>query len=179
MTITFKSFQEQSKRTMPFEGHCQNTQELYNVLGNYALGVLGEWMEFQHELKDVKITEMPTMKKVQEVEKELGDISHYLVGLLTIMQEEFDEKKLTHVSNEDDIYEDLANIGEIPKKYIYHGHKVDEKKFVNSIYKVLSFLQTNFGMNMDRVLQANIDKLKLRYPNKFTTKDSIKRVDTK
>jgi len=177
--MTWSQFQKDSKRTMPFQGHCTNTQELYNVLGNYALGTLGEWMEFQNELKDVKTTEQPSMKKVNEIEKELGDISHYLVGLLTIMQEEFDETKLTHVLSEDEIYQDLANIGEIPKKYIYHGHKVDEKKFVDSIYKVLSFLQTNFGMNIDRILQANIDKLKLRYPEKFTTQDSIARVDTK
>ena len=179
MTITWKEFQKESRRTMPFGGHCTNNQELYNVLGNYALGTLGEWMEFQNEMKDVDIMKEVSMETVTKVEKEIGDIAHYLVGLLTIMQEEFNEKKLTHVLTEDLIYEDLANIGEIPKKYIYHGHKVDQEKFVNSIYKVISFLQTNFGINIDRILQGNIDKLKTRYPEKFNTKDSIERVDTK
>jgi len=177
MTITWKSFQKESRRTMPFGGHCTNNQELYNVLGNYALGTLGEWLEFQNEMKDIDIMKDVTQEKVVKVEKEIGDVSHYLVGLLTIMQEEFDDKKLTYVLCEEDIYESLANIGEIPKKYIYHGHKVDKEKFINSIYKAISFFQTNFGINMERILQTNIDKLKTRYPEKFTTADSIKRVD--
>ena len=177
MTITWKSFQKESRRTMPFGGHCTNNQELYNVLGNYALGTLGEWLEFQNEMKDIDIMKDVTQEKVVKVEKEIGDVSHYLVGLLTIMQEEFDDKKLTYVLCEEDIYESLANIGEIPKKYIYHGHKVDKEKFINSIYKAISFFQTNFGINMERILQTNIDKLKTRYPEKFTSEDSIKRVD--
>jgi len=177
MTITWKQFQTLSKRTMPFGGHCTNTQELYNVLGNYALGTLGEWLEFQHEMKDVDIMKDVPQEKVVKVEKEIGDVAHYLVGLLTIMQEDFDEKKLTYVLCEEDIYESLSNIGEIPKKWIYHGHAIDKDKFVNSIYKVISFFQTNFGINMERILQTNIDKLKKRYPEKFTTADSIKRVD--
>jgi len=177
MTITWKEFQKESRRTMPFGGHCTNNQELYNVLGNYALGTLGEWLEFQNEMKDIDIMKDVTQEKVVKVEKEIGDVSHYLVGLLTIMQEEFDDKKLTYVLCEEDIYESLANIGEIPKKYIYHGHKVDKEKFINSIYKAISFFQTNFGINMERILQTNIDKLKTRYPEKFTTADSIKRVD--
>jgi len=177
MTITWKEFQEQSKRTMPFQGHATNTQELYNVLGNYALGTLGEWLEYQHEMKDVDIMKDVSYETIVKVEKEIGDVAHYLVGLLTIMQEDFDEKKLTYVLCEEDIYESLANIGEIPKKYIYHGHKVDEEKFINSIYKAISFFQTNFGINIERILQTNIDKLKTRYPEKFTTADSIKRVD--
>ena len=177
MKITWKEFQEQSKRTMPFQGHATNTQELYNVLGNYALGTLGEWLEYQHEMKDVDIMKDVSYEKVVKVEKEVGDVSHYLVGLLTIMQEDFDEKKLTYVLCEEDIYESLSNIGEIPKKYIYHGHAIDKEKFINSIYKAISFFQTNYEIVIDRILQTNIDKLKTRYPEKFTTEDSIKRVD--
>ena len=177
MTITWKEFQEQSKRTMPFQGNPNNIQELYNVLGNYALGTLGEWLEYQHEMKDLDIMKDVTYEKVTKVEREIGDVSHYLVGLLTIMQEDFDENKLTYVLYEEDIYESLSNIGEIPKKNIYHGHKVDEEKFINSIYKVISHFQTNFEIVIDRILQTNIDKLKTRYPEKFTTEDSIKRVD--
>ena len=177
MGMTWKEFQIKSKRTMPFEGHATNKQELYNVLGNYALGTLGEWLEFQNELKEVKVTEQPSMELVNKIEKEIGDVCHYLVGLLTIMQEEFDEKKLKHIQSEEDIYESLSNIGEIPKKYIYHGHDVPKEKFIDSIYEVLSFFQTNFGLTIGEILNRNIEKLKLRYPNKFNTEDSIKRVD--
>ena len=177
MTMTWKQFQNLSKRTMAFGGECTNKMELYSFLGNYALGTLGEYHELQVEINKVSIDTIPDMALVDSINKEIGDLSHYLVGLLTVMQEEVNKNKFTKVWNNEEIEEDLANIAEIVKKYVHHGHDIPGETFIKSIYKVISFLQTNFGMNMDRILKGNIEKLKIRYPEKFNTEDSIKRVD--
>ena len=38
-------------------------------------------------------------------------------------------------------------------------------------------LATIFNFNMEDILQANVDKLKKRYPDGFTAKASVERVD--
>lgn len=177
--MDYKKFQTASRRTMPFEGYCTNNQELWNALSNYALGVLGEWHELQKELNKVSLLEVPGMDLVNKIEGEIGDVMHYLIGLLSIQQLEFDESKLEKIESLDEVEEDLSNIAECIKKYIYHGHKLDQEKFVNSIYRVISHLNTNFKNVMGIILEKNIQKLKIRYPEKFTTEASVARVDVK
>jgi len=179
MTMTLKEFQVQSKRTAPFNAEPTNKQELYNILGNYSMGMVGEYFEFQTELNKVNMNEVVPMDQVNAIEKELGDVLHYAVNLLTILDVEINESKTIKKVDLKNIDESLGNVLEIPKKYIYHGHAIDKEKYVESIYNVISYLNASFGMNMESILQKNIDKLKLRYPEKFTTQDSIKRVDTK
>ena len=179
MTMTLKEFQVLSKRTAPFNAEPQNKQELYNILGNYSMGMVGEWFEFQVELNEVNLNEVVPMNQVDKVEKEIGDVLHYAVNLLTILDVEINESKTIKKVDFKKLEESLGNILEIPKKYIFHGHAIDKEKYVESIYNVISYLNASFGMNMESILQKNIDKLKLRYPEKFSSEDSIKRVDTK
>lgn len=177
--MNIKEFQVSSMRTMPFGGEPGNKQEEWNILSNYTLGLNGEWHELQAELSKIDTFKGATMKEVDVIIKETGDVLHYLVGLLTIVGEEVNEELIRKLDLKENVDEDLANITEIIKKYVYHGHDFNFELFVKSIYRVLSYISTHNGFMLPEVMKKNIDKLKLRYPEKFTVEASKARVDVK
>ncbi len=66
------------------------------------------------------------------------------------------------------------------KKAAYHGHALD----VEAMAKELGYLQwyiagmaSCLGLSLSAIQEANIEKLRRRYPEGFSTVDSIKRVD--
>lgn len=76
-----------------------------------------------------------------------------------------------------------GEIAELIKKEIFHRHKTGVE-FNTKLFKeigdclwYLAGLCTIMGMDMGEVMQANIDKLKVRYPNGFNSQDSISRKD--
>ncbi|MCG1029295.1 nucleoside triphosphate pyrophosphohydrolase family protein [Virgibacillus halodenitrificans] len=93
--MNFNEYQELSKRTMPNEN-------MKKVSANYALGLTGEsgevadiikkWVFHKHDLDRM------------ELEKELGDVLHYLSGLATL-----------HHFNLEDVAQ--ANIDKLKKRY--------------------------------------------------------------
>ena len=175
--MKIEEFQQQSVRTCPFNAAPENIQEFNNLLGNYAMGLVGEHFEHQQALS--QIGEQVGPNDIQNVFKEIGDQMHYAVNLLTLMDEDFDERKLTSVVLSEDIEKAFGDVLEIPKKYIYHGHTLDREGFTAAVYMVISKLYEFHRSSMPEILQMNIDKLKKRYPEKFTVEDSIARVDEK
>lgn len=174
--MNLQKYQVLSTRTCPFNAQPQNQQEFYNVLCNYAMGVVGEFFEFQQALN---VCSNPVSKEqINNVYKELGDIMHYAVNLLTILDVEINEELLNEVTTED-LDKALGDILEIPKKYYYHGHELEKDKMVSAIYKVISHIYFNHKYGLPEILNKNIEKLKKRYPEKFTAADSIARVDAK
>lgn len=177
MTMTYIQFQKESMRTMPFGGKDFNFVEFHNILTNYVLGIVGEFAEFNVELNKVDVKEVPGMDLVNKIDKELGDTLHYLFGMLTIMEVEFQEEKLQKIESQMDIVQDLGNVAEIVKKHVFHGHSIDKNKLVDSVYRVISYIDTNFKYSISNILEKNIEKLKIRYPEKFSVEDSIARKD--
>lgn len=168
--MKLNEFQELSKRTMPYNGAPANQAEFENMLGNYAMGLVGELMEY---------TVASTSQDNEATMKEAGDVLHYCVGLLTCIEEtvnfeklyelEFDPIKLTQA---------MGDILEIPKKHIYHRHDLKKDELLQSIHIVIKgFTETIDKDGISKILETNIDKLKTRYPEKFNTADSINRVD--
>lgn len=73
-----------------------------------------------------------------------------------------------------------GEISELVKKGILHQHGLDEQKMSKEIGDCLWYLAglcTVLHLDMGQVMQENIDKLKLRYPNGFNSQDSISRKD--
>ena len=67
---------------------------------------------------------------------------------------------------------------DIVKKWLAHGHELDRehlKKELGDIAWYLAEAATALDMDLEEILQANIDKLKKRYPQGFSTADSINR----
>jgi len=66
------------------------------------------------------------------------------------------------------------------KKFLYHGHpfSVDEMvKELGDVAYYLATLATLFHLDLGEILQANADKLRTRYPDGFSTRDSLNRRD--
>jgi len=165
--MNLKQFQEESKRTMPFNGEPQNHIEFENMLGNYAMGLVGEYIE------------MMDCDNEEDLTKEIGDVMHYGVGLLELLDEKVDIELFGDV----DEHEGLLAAGtvlELAKKHIYHRHELPKSRMIELIYEALGWLRPRNEQQVpqfNNVLQMNIDKLKTRYPESFTVEDSIARKD--
>ena len=69
---------------------------------------------------------------------------------------------------------------DIVKKWFAHGHELDRehlKKELGDIAWYLAEAATALDITLESVLEANVEKLKKRYPEGFETKRSIERVD--
>ena len=64
------------------------------------------------------------------------------------------------------------------KKHLSQGHELNKDKMIEELGDVAWYLaETAFalGIDLDTVLKINLEKLKKRYPDGFTVKDSINR----
>ena len=80
---------------------------------------------------------------------------------------------------------EAGEVAELVKKGVFHRHGIDDefrqkmKKELGDVAWYMAALCTKLDLDMGEVMQANIDKLLERYPNGFSSVDSVKRVDTK
>ena len=75
---------------------------------------------------------------------------------------------------------EAGEIAELVKKGIFHQHGIDVERFKKELGDVLWYvaaLCTELNVDMSEIMQKNIQKLKLRYPNGFSAIDSQRRVD--
>ena len=73
-----------------------------------------------------------------------------------------------------------GEVMELYKKHIGHGHELNLDKLAKELGDVLwyiSAIATGLGLDLDAIAQANIDKLKARYPDEFSAERSINRVE--
>jgi NTP pyrophosphatase (non-canonical NTP hydrolase) len=77
---------------------------------------------------------------------------------------------------------EAGEVADLVKKHIGHGHPLDQNKLKNELGDVLWYvagLAHLHGLSLSDVAQANVDKLKLRYPDGFSSAASIARKDVK
>ena len=92
----------------------------------------------------------------------------------------FDELKLLNCTL--GLVGETGELTELVKKYVFHSHELDLVKLeceVGDIAWYLAAVCTVLGFDLSCVMQANIDKLMLRYPNGFSSQDSVRRIDVK
>ena len=67
---------------------------------------------------------------------------------------------------------------DIVKKHLHQGHPLDRERLVKELGDFAWYLaETAYALDipLERVLQGNIDKLKERYPEGFSTENSVNR----
>ena len=67
---------------------------------------------------------------------------------------------------------------DIVKKHLHQGHPLDKEKLIKELGDIAWYLaETAYALDvsLDDVLQANIQKLRSRYPEGFATEKSIHR----
>jgi len=67
---------------------------------------------------------------------------------------------------------------DIVKKHLHQGHELDKEKLVKELGDIAWYLaETAWALDipLEEILQGNIDKLKRRFPEGFSTERSIAR----
>lgn len=67
---------------------------------------------------------------------------------------------------------------DIVKKWLAQGHELDKAHLAKELGEIAWYLAetaTALGLTLEEILQANIDKLKARYPEGFSTEKSLHR----
>ena len=67
---------------------------------------------------------------------------------------------------------------DIVKKHLHQGHELDQKKLAAELGDIAWYLaETAYALDipLEDIFRGNIDKLKRRYPEGFTTERSINR----
>jgi NTP pyrophosphatase (non-canonical NTP hydrolase) len=75
---------------------------------------------------------------------------------------------------------EAGEVANLVKKGILHQHGLDRAKLENELGDVLWYaaaLCSQLGIDMGEVMQANVDKLLIRYPAGYSPADSQRRVD--
>ena len=67
---------------------------------------------------------------------------------------------------------------DVVKKWLAQGHELDKTKLIKELGDIAWYLAeaaTALELSLEEILQANLDKLKQRYPNGFDAERSISR----
>lgn len=75
---------------------------------------------------------------------------------------------------------EAGELCELVKKGIFHQHGLDRARVRKELGDVLWYvaaLATKLGLDLGDVMAENIDKLRQRYPDGYSSADSIRRVD--
>lgn len=75
---------------------------------------------------------------------------------------------------------EAGELGDLIKKEVFHGHPADVDKVMKETGDVLHYLAgiaTLYKFTLEEAAAGNLEKLKKRYPEGFSTEASIKRVD--
>lgn len=76
------------------------------------------------------------------------------------------------------IADELGEVAGPIKKYLWHGHSLDKTKMIDEIGDVcwyIGLLCYALNIDLEIVLEHNIDKLRRRYPDGFSSEASINR----
>jgi NTP pyrophosphatase (non-canonical NTP hydrolase) len=125
------------------------------------------------------------------IKEELGDISWYVFVYLHLknfdkyesierlmrnsVQKEISDLDITFITR--NLYRTSSNFGNCLKREVIY-QKADalaEAKVLSSIFSCIALICEKYNIEYTEVLKNNIEKLKVRFPNKFTTEDALNR----
>ncbi|HEY3993734.1 MAG TPA: nucleoside triphosphate pyrophosphohydrolase family protein [Ktedonobacteraceae bacterium] len=75
---------------------------------------------------------------------------------------------------------EAGEVVDIIKKVLYHAHELDTSelcKEMGDLFWYMTLLCETVGLTLDNVMQANVEKLRQRYPAGFDAQRSQKRAD--
>jgi NTP pyrophosphatase (non-canonical NTP hydrolase) len=77
---------------------------------------------------------------------------------------------------------ETGEVVELAKKGIFHQHGIDKERFKKELGDCLWYIAglcTKLGLSLEDVMQDNIQKLMVRYPDGYSSEDSVARMDVK
>lgn len=167
--MTLKEYQIAVQRTMTY-------------LGTEQLDILHMIVGLNSE-----INELLDAKDAINLSEELSDINFYLTNYCNLTGIDISEHfvfsgaSLYNVENNDSIIEltcQISKLTNLEKRELAYKKKVDDGgrlEQVINIYKVLNDCFVDYSLDPNDSMQKNIDKLKARYPEKFTEEKALNR----
>jgi NTP pyrophosphatase (non-canonical NTP hydrolase) len=164
-------------------------------LANYALGMVCEAGEVGDIIQKYLFCgyELDT----NGLKKEMGDTLWYISNICTLtniklsslIQSPVIKSSIILGTNESSYISNLTKYtmgmvcrvgaaGDMIKKHFFHGHELDMNKLESELYNALrnmNYICMILGITMDEVAELNIKKLLDRYPNGFSSTDSVNR----
>lgn len=167
--MKLKEFKEQAKRTFLSTGNDKLD------LCHMTLGITSEIVE---------LSEAVAKNDVINLIEEATDIMWYIVNTYTLLNEDVSEPFLSDIKDRNtgslvgDLYDYSSHLSNIVKRHIAYGKELDllrltaildliQDELINRVYVTEHVFSS--------ALNANIEKLKVRYPEKFTTENALHR----
>lgn len=106
-------------------------------------------------------------------------INEYQKLAMTTLNPELDKKDVL-INSVMGLCGESGEAIDIVKKWMAQGHELDKEHFAKELGDIAWYLAeaaTAIDMPLEDILQANIDKLKKRYPEGFDTEKSLHRLE--
>lgn len=148
--MTFKEYQEQAKRTCPSLG----SEKL--DLAHMVLGIHSEYNEWIKAIDAVNESE------------ELADMLWYLANYCTFRNYSFERLFDVKLSSNLGVTFNSSKLQDLVKKYIAYNKEISISEESVLLENLAFNIKKLYGeVDIYRSLQNNIDKLKIRFPEKF------------
>lgn len=153
--MTIREYQKEAFRT------CAQLESDKLNLSHMVLGVCAEWSEFTE-----------AVKKADNINciEELVDMIWFIAGYCTFR--EYDLQDLTNEeSHKYSFHECLSRLQDKVKKYVAYNKTIDteeEQKLIANLMSLTLAMLKIYTKDVSQALQNNIDKLRVRFPDKFS-----------
>ena len=104
-------------------------------------------------------------------------INEYQQLAMTTLNPQLDKKDVL-INGVMGLCGESGEVIDIVKKHLHQGHELDKKKLAAELGDIAWYLaETAYALDipLEDIFRGNIDKLKRRYPEGFTTERSINR----
>lgn len=171
--MNWEEYKVLAEKTLSTEFHCDKKEE---ILLHSVIGILTE----VEELLDNHMGDK-TFDRVNVVE-ECSDVAWYLsiIGReynlsLPTQQESHNSDPMTLVLS---IIKNTCKLLDMLKKKLYYNKPINESEFISITNQVLSSIMhymSLFNINIEESFDINIEKLRARYGDKFSSDRAINR----
>ena len=171
--MNWKEYLELSEKTLSTQFHCEEREQR---LLHAVIGVLTE----VEELLDNHIGDEQDITNMLE---EAGDITWYLAIIGREMNLDYPQL-LVKTKNDDPmklvlkIVKNTCKLLDMMKKKLYYNKPIDETLFKTITTMVMldvSDYMNTYDIDIEKSFDVNIDKLKARYGDKFSSEKAINR----
>lgn len=111
----------------------------------------------------------------QATKKELGDVYWYVAGIYTVLGREMPEPTAMYTGSLDVIVLDSGALAEYVKKGVFHRHGIDPAvmmRYMTCLVNDIASYAKRLGLDRETVMEANIEKLRQRYPDGYSSEAS-------
>lgn len=178
MINDLKEYQQLAART------CPDLGEPYDMFDNNASILLSTKLNLSHMVMGMcselsEIYDARKKKDLVNVSEEYADVMWYVANYCNIRG-----YSLESILNDGEMFErysySIFELTDLVKKYAAYNKAIDTtseiKHLVNIVKNIIGEFDNNIlGVSFYQALTNNIDKLKVRFPNKFNDADAITR----